>query len=149
METFLTRDPVPTPGHTYGQFRVGDLIVETIERPWIPAADHPGGTNLISCVPVGRYSLVLHDTVDHPQTWALVNHELGVYHHRSEIPPAGGRSEVLIHPANWAKELEGCIAPGLSRSIGDGLPMVIRSVPAFTKIKAALPWTDGHFLTII
>lgn len=128
---------------------VGDVVLHTIERPWIPAADHPGGTNGVSCVPAGRYALELHDSAAHPETWALVNHELGVYHLDTDIPKGqGGRTVVLIHPANWASQLEGCIAPGLGRGASAGIPMVTASKPAFLRLKAAVPWRNGHFLSI-
>ena len=112
----------------------------TIERPWIPdPAGESGGLQGRSCVPPGTYELVLHDSEAHPETWALVNTALGVTHYGPSQ-----RSAVLIHPANHAWELRGCIAPGLIR-----LPhMVGKSRDAFAQLKAALPWTNGHTLEI-
>jgi hypothetical protein len=51
---------------------------------------------------------------------------------------------VLIHPANYASELRGCIAPGLIR----GPQSMIRSRDALAQLKAALPWTNGHTIEI-
>lgn len=129
---------------TFGKLTVLDETFQTIERPWIPCAEHPGGTNGTSCVPRGEYQLVLHDTPTHPKTWALVNAELGVYHIPDSVPSSGGRSSVLIHPANYAHELLGCIAPGMKRGAG----MVSGSRQAFSLIQSRLPWTPGHTLTI-
>jgi hypothetical protein len=134
---------------TFGVLVVADLTLNTIERPWIPADGHPGGENGISCVPVGTYALALHDSEAHPQTWALVNPELGVWHLPSDIPPGeAGRSAVLIHPANFAHELLGCIAPGLGRGHSDGINMVTQSRAAFAQLQHAVPWTPGHTLSI-
>jgi hypothetical protein len=137
------------PADVFGILVLDALTMNTIERPWIPAAAHPGGANGISCVPVGEYTLVLHDTELHPKTWALVNPALGVWHLPSDIPPGqAGRSAVLIHPANFAHELLGCIAPGLGRGQSDGVKMVTQSRAAFAQLAHALPWTPGHTLTI-
>lgn len=147
MNLTLQRDPA-APTQTYGVLSVGDLALQTIERPWIPAMTHVGGENGISCVPPGTYELEVHDSEAHPETWALVNHTLAVYHWPNEVPAIGGRSVCLIHPANWANELRGCIAPGMSRGFGQGLAMVVQSKVAFARLKAAVPWTPGHYLII-
>ena len=150
MELLVNRDLPPTEVYTWWKLRFTEWWFHTIERPWVPADDHPGGMNGVSCVPPGRYALVRHDTTLHPETWALVNPELGVWHEPGDIPKGqGGRSSVLIHPANFARELEGCIAPGVARSWSNGYAMVTSSRVAFARIKALVPWTDGHFLTII
>ena len=139
-----------TDDHTYGVLRVDGLVLQTIERPWTPSPDGPGGTEGISCVPFGSYRLVLHDSEAHPQTWALVNPDLGVWHFPNDIPAGSiGRSAVLIHPANWAHQLQGCIAPGMARSTMMGLAAVDQSRLAFAKIKALVPWTLGHYLDIV
>ena len=146
MKLLLVRDTMTTT-YSYGALAAGTTTVQTIERPWVPAPDHLGGTNHISCVPVGTYELVLHDSEKHPQTWALVNPDLGVFHW--EVPAGiGGRCLVLLHPANVAPELDGCIAPGLVRGQLNGMPAVLQSKDAFAAIKAAVPWTTGHTLTI-
>lgn len=42
-----------------------------------------------------------------------------------------GRTNIEIHPANWASELEGCIAPGMRKDID----VVYDSRNAFFKLK--------------
>jgi Family of unknown function (DUF5675) len=127
------------------------LTLQTLERPWVPAPDGvPGGHPMISCVPAGEYQLVLHDTPQHPQTWALVNPALGVYHELADIPPGeSGRVACLIHSANLVEQLAGCISVGLARSEMDNEPDVSDSREAFAQLKAAVPWTNGHTLTIV
>lgn len=97
--TIYTNDAV------YGYLRFPDgMVLTTVERPWYDNEPH------ISCVPEGTYQLVPHSTARFPDTWALVNHALGVAH---QPTPGVRRSAILIHAANVADELEGCIAPGL------------------------------------
>ena len=147
MNLSLLRD-TSSPSLTYGVLSIDGWTCQTIERPWLPDPLHKGGQNGVSCVPLGTYDLVLHDSELHPQTWALVNKDLGVYHLPNEVPSAGGRSCVLIHPANFVHELQGCIAPGITRGFQGGLAMVAQSRVAFAHLKSAVPWTTGHTLTI-
>jgi hypothetical protein len=151
MNLMLLRDP-DDGVRTFGTLSWSDdqIELQTLERAWIPAGDgSPGGHHLTSCVPRGTYELVLHDTLKHPQTWALVNPDLGVYHELNDIPSGKtGRVASLIHSANLVHQLEGCIGVGLSRSTLNGEPDISSSVAAFERLKAAVPWTNGHSLTI-
>ena len=94
-----------------------------------------------SCVPPGRYKLEYHTSNTHPGSWALVNHDLGISHYET---PGVPRNACLIHSANWAHELEGCIAPGLNR-VGD---MVRSSKTALEDINDMLQKNEEHYLTI-
>jgi hypothetical protein len=91
-------------GATYGYLTHPDgLTLCTVERPWRSNAPY------ISCVPEGLYELVPHDGIKFHGTWALVNEPMGVYH----LPvDKAKRSAIVIHAANTADELQGCIAPG-------------------------------------
>lgn len=102
---------------TLGILTVGSLQLETLERTWVHSDLNVCGAKGVSCIPAGTYRLERHDSEAHPSTWALVNHELGVYHWDADIPPtcALGRTVVLIHPANYPEELRACIAPGRAR----------------------------------
>ena len=129
---------------TLGQLTVGDWACQTIERPWIGGS--LGGQPGRSCVPIGRYQLEKHDTEAHPRTWALVNRMLGVVHYPVEGIP---RAACLIHPANFAYELRGCIAPGMSRfQTASGWQMVSSRL-AFDQLHGRLSWEDGHSLEIV
>lgn len=126
---------------TLGTLRVSDMTLQTLERPWVPGPQ--GGEKGISCVPAGEYRLVKHDTEAHPRSFALVNEKLHVYHY--DLPPGKqGRTVCLIHVANVAAELRGCIALGMERN-GEG---ITRSRLAVNRFYAALPWEDGHTITI-
>jgi hypothetical protein len=139
----------PSNACTLGLLFVGELSLVTIERPWIPSPDSKGGTKGVSCVPTGTYRLVKHNTEAHPMTWALVNEDLDVVH----LPGDGGtdraRTAVLIHSANWAHELRGCVAPGTRTAIdAQGRYMVQESRKAMRLLQDKVPWTDEHTLEI-
>jgi hypothetical protein len=143
----LTREPYK-PDCTLGFLMVGDTTLCTMERPWIPSPTCKGGLKGKSCVPKGTYQLVKHDSKKHPRTWALVNHELDVVHYEGDDnDPDEDRATCLIHPANFARQLEGCIAPGLSHTIVNGEHMVTSSAKAMEKIRELVPWTE-HTLEI-
>jgi hypothetical protein len=142
------QDP-PYQDCTLGLLYVGELQLVTIERPWIPSTLSKGGTKGVSCVPAGTYKLVRHNTEAHPMTWALVNRDLDVVHLPGESDNPNARTAVLIHSANWAHELRGCIAPGMRTVLDEkGRYMVAESRRAMRKIQSILPWIDGHELEI-
>lgn len=62
----------------------------TVERPW------RNNTPFESCIPPGEYEIMKHES-------------------RRAIRLLGvpSRAGILIHVANWCRELHGCIAPGL------------------------------------
>lgn len=113
----LQRD-LSTPNETLGWLSCNGRKWPSIERAWVPTPDACCGVKGRSCVPAGLYKLNRHTTDAHPKVWALVSPELWVYHWPWEVPPprqALARSVCLIHPANWASELRGCIAIGKQR----------------------------------
>lgn len=126
-----------------GILSVAKVTFFTIERPWLNNAGN------VSCVPEGVYELVPYVSPKHGQTWYLRNHALGV--------GAAGehRSYCEIHSANWAEQLEGCIALGLDHQpmldplTGKVEPAVEGSRDAIAQFIALLgPMTAGHTLTI-
>jgi uncharacterized protein DUF5675 len=135
-----------------GMFTLGALYgpgieLATLERPWIPDPDTDtdlAGKEYESCVPDGEYVLRPHYSNTYPEAtdrwaYALVSPALGVYYSDTEIPKGQryGRSKVLIHPANYVRELQGCIAPGL-RHHYNVEPTVQNSGDAMTALRAKL-----------
>lgn len=146
MNLTMIRD-VSTPNETLYKLTVGEAVFDAIGQP--DNHDEPNA----SCIPSGLYELVPHDTAAHPNTWAMVNPELGVTHEPGDAIPADckypHRFACLWHPANFARQLQGCFAPGMGRSQAGGLWMVTDSRMAFTTIQEMLePGTVGHTLTI-
>ena len=96
---------------------------QTIERPW---KDNANG---ISCIPVGEYEIKL----------TLSNR---FKKHLYQVMDVPGRSGIRIHVANWAKELEGCIALGISRTPG----MVVASKIAVDRFMNEMGGRDGKLI---
>jgi hypothetical protein len=78
---------------TLGRFYVnGKLLCCTLELPWLKNAKGK------SCVPVGTYSMEYsYSPAFRRNTWRLL-----------DVP---GRDGILIHAANYTRQLKGCIAP--------------------------------------
>ena len=142
---------------TYGDLIVGPANFKTIELPWIKAPSPwwrsiPCGVKGSSCVPTGQYELVPHRSSKHGRTFALRNPALWIYYTEAEIPKAQrgiARSFCLIHAANYADELAGCIAPGLKRGTNPARgDLVTNSQAAMARIRELVPWQPGHTLTI-
>jgi len=110
----------------------------TIERPWVKNPAGEGGMPRVSCVPDGLYTLLPHTSERHPDTFQLVNENLGVYRDALPAGQAWGRFGILIHPANGADELEGCIAPGSQVVTYDDRPSVLMSVDSMGSVRSAL-----------
>lgn len=118
-----------TPEETFGRL-TGDPIaseVFTIERPWL---DNQHG---ISCIPVGTYDVEKYLSPTKGDVWQVMN-----------VP---NRSNIEIHAANMASQLEGCIAPGDVMGSLAGVPAVLNSKSTFIMLKSILP--DNFQLTII
>ncbi|ULQ51713.1 DUF5675 family protein [Flavihumibacter fluvii] len=100
MELQLERVYFPT--GTNGILRANDeILCYTIELPW------RYNIRMRSCIPEGRYQLVLRYS-DRHKTHLLLQ----------DVP---SRTLILVHPANYAeKELRGCIAP-VSKLAGPGM----------------------------
>ena len=141
IQLLLNRD-LTTSYCTLGQLSVDDRTWPTIERPWVPTSLSMCGTKGASCIPLGEYRVTKYSSDAHPNVFALSAPRLGVYVTESEVPPSLqgiARTRVLIHPANWASELRGCVAPGKNRLKGtDGLWMVKASRDAMNEIRNAL-----------
>lgn len=128
---------------TTGTCAVGSQSFFTIEQPW---RDNAKGA---SCVPEGIYDLIPYASPKHGPTWYLKSDALGVG------GPEAGRSFCELHAANFARQLEGCVAFGLS-----GAPMFDPATgvvePAVESSRAAIAdlieilgsMTSGHTLAI-
>jgi hypothetical protein len=80
---------------TYGQLDVGDITVFMLELPW------RDNKNSISCIPEGIYKVE-----------RRVSPSQGLCYRLIGVPK---RSQILIHSANYTRELRGCLSPGLSQ----------------------------------
>lgn len=122
----------PTATEIRGRLEFNGQTLYTIERPWLPTA--PGGKPFESCVPAGKYQLILHLRSNGDTVPALINAGLGVCYTRVDRVNGVGRYKVLIHSGNWVDDVVGCIAPGTGRTISNGKPMVTSSRKAMSRI---------------
>jgi hypothetical protein len=135
MKKLLLERKPTTPTHTEGFLSWPGGVVCTIERPWIEDGN-PGGKANESCVPAGVYSLRPHTRGDGKKVVALVNSDLGVYYLEDDMlmEGKGGRFLILIHIANWVKDIIGCVGPGLWKTDSTQGRMVKSSAKAMKKI---------------
>ena len=103
------------------------LRLRTIELPWL---DNEVGK---SCIPAGIYQARIHQSPKFG--WSLWIHD---------VPD---RTQILVHAANFVRQLKGCIAPGLfHRDIdNDGIIDVTNSRDAMKVLEAylgALDWIE-------
>ena len=136
-------------GWTLRRYRLGETVTDgrliltdyekhicTLERPWLPGGR--GGVAFKSCIPDGEYQLKRHTRPNGDLVLALRNPDLGVYYQQGEVPDEGGRYLILLHSANWVKDVVGCIAPGMTRTIDDdGNAMVTSSRAAMALVMRA------------
>lgn len=127
---------------TLGVMLVGNHKLHTMERAWLPNQfGGRSGKRFESCVSDGTYKLVPHRSEKYPMAWALVNHDLDVYHYPQDVPPSRveqARQTILIHPGNWWSDLLGCIAPGRSRAKVNGEWMVQNSRDAMNLLRTVI-----------
>lgn len=107
---------------TLGQLSFkGKPLCRTIELPWLLNKAR------VSAIPVGTYKMVwTYSPAFKRNTWRLV-----------DVPARDG---ILIHSANFTRELKGCIAPCLSHSDldKDGTMDGASSAKALELVEAAL-----------
>ena len=111
---------------TLGTLSIGGdspLKLATIELPW--RDNQPG----VSCIPAGVYEC---EKVDSSPAF---NYQ---HIHVKDVPQRAG---IKIHVGNYARQLQGCIAPGLKHADidGDGLIDVTSSRAALDQLLAAVP----------
>jgi hypothetical protein len=101
LPTYTLRRIKQNASATFGEMldAKGLHLCFTLERPYVDA-NHDGVTDKgVSCIPAGTYRV--------KRDWSP-KHGRKVY----ELQGVPGRSEIQIHSANDARELEGCIALG-------------------------------------
>jgi hypothetical protein len=103
------------PNFTAGVIASENQLIYTVERPWVQddAGQHRAGTPFESCVPEGLYDLYRFKRKSGDLVWSIGNPDLGVFLTRSGRLYDTDRYACLIHTANHAHEVVGCIGPGL------------------------------------
>lgn len=125
------------PEGTFGRIRAGVLELYTVEQPW------NGNKTGESCIPEGVYDLCQRISP------VVKRSSGGDFTSGWEVLDVPERSLIMIHPANWPYELQGCIAPGLDYMILSGKQGVSSSRKAFARLMVALAGEKQHSLHII
>jgi Family of unknown function (DUF5675) len=119
----------------HGKITFGKMILE-----WIP--NHPdlytlelpsgnGGEGF--CITQGLYNCIPHNSLKHPETWQLLN-----------VP---GRTEILIHSGNYAKDTEGCILVG--KDIDEDNLMIGKSQEAMEYLRNTIGLTENFCIEVL
>lgn len=130
------------PWGTFGTLRMADgTAFPTIEPAWEYNAKGK------SCIPAGEYLMAMRNS---PIVYRSSGQEFSRGWEVTGVP--GGRDLIMIHPANWAHELRGCIAPGRAHAVIKGTPGVTASRAAFKDLmhrlarreqwRIAIRWTN-------
>src|SRR5512146_2505714 len=131
MHIEIVRDTYTSISTTGQLFVDGQMECFSLERPE-DDPEHP-------CIPEGNYEVLLVPPGPHLATI------FAQYKLFPEVQNVPGRSGIFIHPANWARQLEGCIAPGQPRAEN----AVYNSKANFERLMTLLKThTDGIFLTV-
>ena len=102
---------------TEGKFLINNVFkYYTIERPWQNGANARGQ----SCFLPGTYEIIIDPSIRFGKPMP----------HILNVPARDG---IRIHPANWANQLEGCIAIGTTRS-KDAIGMSVVAFNAFMEL---------------
>lgn len=123
---------------TFGNLEIDNVILQTVEPQWL------NNKPFFSCIPNGIYDLEYYESTRHGGSYILSNLDLGVGKTKGETR----RFACLIHIANLASQLQGCIAPGLKLSVYKGQWSVRSSGDAMDTIIKLLGKTKKHTIEI-
>ena len=117
---------------TCGEFYLGSTQeCVTLERPWMGGANTPD----LAAIPEGRYRVQMYKSPS-----------FGMW--LPKLMDVPGRSDILMHAGNWAKDVKGCIALGM----GHGVDYISGSQAAcgivIPKIRAAVDSANGLWITV-
>lgn len=120
------------PGCTLGTLRIQtrNLVWEckTLELPWL------NNEPQISCIPKGTYTCRRLNSVKFGETFQI-----------RDVP---GRSGILFHAGNTAKDTRGCILLGVDVETGGRKPCLLSSRAAMTTFRQMLEGIDTFELEI-
>lgn len=105
------------PDATLGRLVLDGSLFYTVERPWV------GNEPFVSCIPEGIYQVEPYSSPKYPDVWEI-----------TDVPE---RTHILIHVANYSRDVQGCIGVGMGLNTSDW--MVTHSQNAITLLRTKLP----------
>ena len=109
---------------TFGTLVGMDFDFYSLELPWLDANGDGLGDPQKSCITPGTYECAWRTSPKYGPCF--------------EVTGVEGRSHILIHPANWASQLLGCIALGKGRGVLNGKPAITQSKQAIKEFHEAM-----------
>jgi hypothetical protein len=105
-----------TPQGTFGRLSLDGFSCYTVEKPW--------NNNIagLSCIPEGNYTLQKYNSPKFGEVFAVIGGTVSLFSDNEHA-----RSTILIHPANVASDVEGCIGLGDSLGYAKGQWAVLNS----------------------
>lgn len=125
----------PIAGCMSGVLVIKDEMFFTVERPWIPHPTSPGGMPLKSCIPNGKYRIEKFVRPNNDVVPVLINEALGVYARAEDRANDTERFACLMHAANFAHNVKGCIGPGVGAQFKNNSYSTTYSKKAMARIK--------------
>ena len=109
------------PNATLGVIEVDSERFYTVERPWLDNKPN------VSCIPVGTYEMGWRESPRFGETW-----------HVKDVPD---RTHILIHVANFSRDVQGCIGLGMSL-MGDTVAVSEskKAVTRFEELTKGVEW---------
>lgn len=101
-----------------GDRQFGVMLVDgtplcSLERPWLPSGEFPDGEPMESCVPAGLYNIIKEFSPKYGKgMYYLINEDIGIYLRKEDRQEEWQRWGCMLHPANWVKQINGCVALG-------------------------------------
>ncbi len=123
---------------TFSTLQMGDLVLDMVEQDW------ENNKPYVSCIPNGTYTLEYYISPKHGPSYILSNPELNIGKFKGEATRFG----CLIHKANLASQLEGCMAPGMLLGFYKNQWSVSKSGDAMDELIKVLGKVKTHKLII-
>ena len=121
---------------TFGTLQAVDFSCCTVERPWLQNARG------LSCIPAGEYKLKLR------QSGVVKRTSRGAHLQGWEVSNVPDRTYIMIHVANTASEVQGCIAVGHRFGVVHNKWAVTNSRSAFDQLMNVLSYEDEHTIMV-
>jgi len=94
--------------HVSGEY----TTIHGLECPWMDNAPN------ISCIPGGAYVLLPYSSEKYPNCLQIIGGTVADGENDMRDSPVTTRFRCLVHPANYARQLRGCLAAGLEKDDG-------------------------------
>ena len=110
----------------------------TVEKPW------EDNKPFVSCIPSGVYTFDKHDSLKHPDCYAMIGETVSHYEDAEKA-----RYSCLIHTANLERHVVGCIGLGRKFGVLSGKWAILSSSVTVREWEALMDSSDNNTLEIL